>query len=228
MSNTAFVSLEDISRELPEYDESVIRVDMTGPLKDAYSEIQEKIKDALRVYPRNAGLISLSLNTLLCYADHPLDFKTLKAKVRNKQTGELEIVEICTPQSLPRDELYHKELALLRDVQEELALGRKVQIFATFTGEHDVTARLQWVLEQAAIRTAVLARPFQRGRVRPGTRRGSPDVCKPLSATPSWLRLVSIFSSFRPSTSTIRATRYIPCGRPAVDRGDSVSVSRYE
>jgi hypothetical protein len=31
-----------------------------------------------------------------------------------------------------------------------------VQVFATFTGRHDVTARLKWVFEQAGLRTAVL------------------------------------------------------------------------
>jgi hypothetical protein len=52
--------------------------------------------------------------------------------------------------------LYPKEQALLDDVKAEIAQGRRIQVFATFTGRHDVTSRLKWVFEQAGLRTAVL------------------------------------------------------------------------
>jgi hypothetical protein len=96
------------------------------------------------------------LNTLLCYPDHPFGFDALYAKIRDKQTGELETVHVCDPPELDKDVLYPKERALLEDVKAEIAQGRKVQVFATFTGAHDVTARLKWVFEQAGLRTAVL------------------------------------------------------------------------
>jgi hypothetical protein len=156
MENTAFVSLEDIAANLPSYNESVIPVQMEGELEEAYNYIRDQIKDALREYPRNASLTSLMLNTLLCYPDHPFGFDALYAKIRDKQTGELETVHVCDPPELDKDVLYPKERALLDDVMAEIAQGRKVQVFATFTGAHDVTARLKWVFEQAGLRTAVL------------------------------------------------------------------------
>jgi hypothetical protein len=156
MENTAFVSLEDIAVNLPTYNESVIPVVMDGELEKAYTYIREEIKDALREYPRNASLTSLMLNTLLCYPDHPFGFDALYAKIRDKQTGELQTVHVCDPPELDKDVLYPKEQALLDDVKAEIAQGRKAQVFATFTGTHDVTARLKWVFEQAGLRTAVL------------------------------------------------------------------------
>jgi hypothetical protein len=156
MENTAFVSLEDISRSLPSYTESVIPVDMDAELSNAYTDILEAIKKALEEYPRNPSLTSLMLNTLLCYPDHPFGFDSIYGKIKDKQTGAIEVVHVCDPAELDRNKLYPKEQTLLDDVKAELAQGRRVQVFATFTGRRDVTARLKYVFEQAGLRTAVL------------------------------------------------------------------------
>jgi hypothetical protein len=156
MENTAFVSLEDIARDLPPYNESVIPVEMDAELSKAYTDILEAIKKALEEYPRNPSLTSLMLSTLLCYPDHPFGFDSIYGKIKDKQTGAIEVVHVCDPAELDRNKLYPKEQTLLDDVNAELAQGRRVQVFATFTGRHDVTARLKWVFEQAGLRTAVL------------------------------------------------------------------------
>ena len=156
MENTAFVSLEDISSSLPSYVESVIPVEMDAELTKAYTDILEAIKKALEEYPRNPSLTSLMLNTLLCYPDHPFGFDSIYGKIKDKQTGAIQVVHVCDPAELDQDKLYPKEQALLDDVKAEIASGRRVQVFATFTGRHDVTARLKWVFEQAGLRTAVL------------------------------------------------------------------------
>jgi hypothetical protein len=156
MENTAFVSLEDIAANLPAYNESVISVDMDDELSKAYTDILEAIKKALEEYPRNPSLTSLMLSTLLCYPDHPFGFDSIYGKVKDKQTGAIEVVHVCDPAELDRNKLYPKEQTLLDDVKAELAQGRRVQVFATFTGRHDVTARLKYVFEQAGLRTAVL------------------------------------------------------------------------
>ena len=156
MENTAFVSLEDIARDLPSYTESVIPVAMDEELSKAYTDILEAIKKALEEYPRNPSLTSLMLNTLLCYPDHPFGFDSIYGKIKDKQTGAIQVVHVCDPAELDQSKLYPKEQALLDDVKAEIASGRRVQVFATFTGRHDVTARLKWVFEQAGLRTAVL------------------------------------------------------------------------
>src|ERR1035441_4798315 len=156
MENTAFVSLEDIAANLPAYNESVIPVEMDCELSKAYTDILEAIKKALEEYPRNPSLTSLMLNTLLCYPDHPFGFDSIYGKIKDKQTGAIEVVHVCDPAELDRNKLYPKEQTLLDDVKGELAQGRRVQVFATFTGRHDVTARLKYFFEQAGLRTAVL------------------------------------------------------------------------
>jgi hypothetical protein len=43
-----------------------------------------------------------------------------------------------------------------RDIKEEPRQGRRRQVYATYTGEKDVTHRLETVLQQEGIRVAVL------------------------------------------------------------------------
>jgi hypothetical protein len=129
---------------------------MDEELSKAYTDILEAIKKALEEYPRNPSLTSLMLNTLLCYPDHPFGFDSIYGKIKDKQTGAIQVVHVCDPAELDQSKLYPKEQALLDDVKAEIASGRRVQVFATFTGRHDVTARLKWVFEQAGLRTAVL------------------------------------------------------------------------
>ena len=67
----AFVSLEDISSELPSYREEVIGVDMDEPLAKAYTDLEEQIKEALEEHRGNHSVISTALNALLSYPDRP-------------------------------------------------------------------------------------------------------------------------------------------------------------
>ena len=156
MENTAFVSLEDIADNLPSYTESVVPVTMDSMLGKAYKGIEEAIKRALEKYPRNPSLVSLMFNTLLCYPDHPYGFGALKAKVQDPVNGGYNIVHVCDTPDLDESRMYAKEEALLADIRSEIVEGRRVQVFATFTGKHDVTGRLKTVLEREGLRVAVL------------------------------------------------------------------------
>jgi hypothetical protein len=100
--------------------------------------------------------MSILLNTLLLYPDHPYDFKEIWARAFDPTTKEYEKFLVTTPENLAQDVLYAKEREVIADVKEELRQGRRCQIYATFTGEKDVTLRLETVLRQAGIRVAVL------------------------------------------------------------------------
>ena len=156
MSTTAFLSLEDISDNLPRYDESVISVDMDDALQQAYEKLEEDIRSAMKAHRGNKSLMSILLNTLLLYPDHPYDFDEIWARAFEPQTKEYVKFLVTEPKSLTREALYAKELSLIADVKEELRQGRRCQVYATYTGEKDVTLRLETVLRQEGIRVAVL------------------------------------------------------------------------
>lgn len=154
METTAFVSLEDIAENLPSYNEFPISVEMDKKLAESYEFVEKAIKDTLRDYPRNASLTSMMLQTLLCYPDHPFDFKMLTAKVKDPLGTQ--IIDVVEPPNLSQKHIYAKEKALIDDIRQEIKEGRKVQVFATFTGAHDVTFRLKQVLEGAGFKVAVM------------------------------------------------------------------------
>ena len=156
MNTTAFLSLEDISDNLPRYDESVISVDMDDALQQAYEKLEEDIRSAMRQHRGNKSLMSILLNTLLLYPDHPYDFDQIWARAFDPQSKEYVKFLVTEPANLTREALYAKERALIADVKEELRQGRRCQIYATYTGEKDVTLRLEAVLRQEGIRVAVL------------------------------------------------------------------------
>jgi len=156
MNTTAFLSLEDISDNLPRYDESVISVDMDDALQQAYEQLEEDIRSAMKAHRGNKSLMSILLNTLLLYPDHPYDFDEIWARALDPMTKEYVKFLVTEPEKLTREALYAKERALVADVKEELRQGRRCQIYATYTGEKDVTLRLETVLRQDGIRVAVL------------------------------------------------------------------------
>jgi superfamily II DNA or RNA helicase len=156
MSTTAFLALEDISDNLPCYDESVISVDMDEALQQAYEKLEEEIRSAMREHRGNKSLMSILLNTLLLYPDHPYDFDDIWARAFDPLTKEYVKFLVTSPESLSREALYAKERALVADVKEELRCGRRCQVYVTYTGEKDVTRRLEAVLQREGIRVAIL------------------------------------------------------------------------
>jgi hypothetical protein len=156
MTTTAFLSLEDIADNLPRYDESVLSVEIDEELAKAYEELEEDIRAAMRAHRGNKSLMSILLNTLLLYPDHPYGFEDIWARAFDPQTKEYVRFLVTTPQNLKEDRLYAKERAIIADIREELRQGRRCQVYATYTGEKDVTLRLETVLRQAGFRVAVL------------------------------------------------------------------------
>ena len=63
---------------------------------------------------------------------------------------------IAEPRDLPEECVYSKERRLIEEIKKELAEGRRCQVFAVYTQKHDVTARIQRILSDEGIRTAVL------------------------------------------------------------------------
>ena len=96
------------------------------------------------------------LNTLLLYPDHPYGIGTLYGTEFDPELKCRVRFVIAEPRDLPEDHIYSKERRLIEEIKNELAEGRRCQIFAVYTQKHDVTARLQRILSNEGLRTAVL------------------------------------------------------------------------
>jgi hypothetical protein len=156
MQLCAFVFLEDISGELPPYEETYLSVPMDAPMREAYHELEDEIRKALKAHRGNRSVLSTMLNTLLVYPDHPYGLGTLYGTEFDPELKRKIRFVIAGPRDLPEDRIYSKERRLIEEIKKELAEGRRCQVFAVYTQKHDVTARIQRILNNEGIRTAVL------------------------------------------------------------------------
>jgi superfamily II DNA or RNA helicase len=157
MSLAAFVSLEDISAELPLYSEEVIGVPMDAPLQAAYKALEEEITNAIKQHRSNHSVISVGLNTLLLYPDHAWGIGDLYGYEYDPETQRRERFLIAQPEDLDPEFVYAKERRLIEIVKAELETGRRrCHVYAVYTQKRDVTRRLASILEREGIRVAVL------------------------------------------------------------------------
>jgi superfamily II DNA or RNA helicase len=156
MQLCAFVFLEDISGELPPYEETYLSVPMDPMLMAAYRELEDAIRKALKEHRGNRSVLSTMLNTLLLYPDHPYGLGTLYGKEFDQELKHNVRFLIAETRDLPEEQLYSKERKLIEEIKKELAEGRRCQVFAVYTEKHDVPARLARILGHEGIRTAVL------------------------------------------------------------------------
>jgi hypothetical protein len=152
----AFVSLEDISGELPAYREEVIGVDMDEPLAKAYTDLEKQIKEALEEHRGNHSVISTALNALLAYPDRPYGFGDLVGTEYDPESHRRVQFLIAHTQDLREDVVYAKERQLIEHIKDDLSRGRKCQVYAVYTGKRDVTGRLERILSKEGIRASVL------------------------------------------------------------------------
>jgi hypothetical protein len=156
MNMAAFVSLEDISDALPAFEEQVISVPMDAPLQQAYTRLEDDVREALRQHHGNASVVSTAMNALLLYPDRPFGLGTLYGFDRDPETGERERFVISEPVDLAEGVAYAKERRLIEDAKVELNAGRNVHIFAVYTRRRDVTRRLRDLFLKEGIRAEIL------------------------------------------------------------------------
>jgi hypothetical protein len=156
MHLAAFVSLEDISSELPPYTEEVISVPMDEALSTAYKTLEEDVKAAIREHHGNHSVLNAGLNALLLYPDRPWGIGELYGYEYDPDAGRRERFTIaCTP-DLDQDCIRPKERRLIELVKAEVNAGRRCHSYAVYTQKRDVTRRLERILAQQGLRVAVL------------------------------------------------------------------------
>lgn len=124
---TAFLSLSDMGKELPSYEEIPIALEMPIDVRDAYREAERALQSILRSDRKAAQkILSTYLNLLTVYPDQPYD----QPEVIHPITGNAIVA--------PKDcgdfsRLLPKEEETLEIVQRKVANGERVLIYASWT-----------------------------------------------------------------------------------------------
>lgn len=152
IDKTIFLSLEDISDELPELYEDVIGVPMDGEQSMEYAKVEDELLSVVKDMARNGDrrLLGAMLQTLLAYPDYPYGWE----QVGYDDKGTFRCV--TEPENLDPAVIRPKEAELIRIVKEEWSVGRQSWVFVQFTDSHDVARRLEGLLANEGLRVKIL------------------------------------------------------------------------
>lgn len=121
----------------------------------AYEKLEADMSEALKAHRGNRSVLSIMLNALLLYPDHPHGLGRLWG-TEIDDDGYRQRFLIAETEDLPQQFAYAKERKLLEEIKKELAEGRRVQVFAVYTQKREVTSRLERMLREHGIACAVM------------------------------------------------------------------------
>lgn len=147
---TAFLSLSDMGKDLPSYEEIPVALDMPEDVGECYQAVQNVLQKVLKNDRKAAQkILSAYLNLLTVYPDQPYD----QPEVIHPITG----MPIVTPQSCGDfSRLFPKEEKVLELVRQKTANGERVLIYTSWT-RTDSQQKLLKLLQENGYRTEILA-----------------------------------------------------------------------
>jgi SNF2 family DNA or RNA helicase len=171
LDKTVFIRLADVIDGLPPYEENVLSYSMEERQTEAYEDLQERLKGAVKTYKTKA--LGSMLQALLSYPDSCVQFPE-NITIRDKAADEvLETIEAPILR-FESGELLPKEKDFVGIVKKERDEGRKVLCYLTFTNSRDIRPRLKNILEEEKIRVGVLESSVSPKRREEWVRKHSP------------------------------------------------------
>lgn len=147
---TAFLSLSDMGKELPDYEEIPVPLDMPEKVREGYEYAEHILQKVLKSDRKAANkLLSAYLNLLTVYPDQPYD----QPEIVHPINGGV----IVTPANAACfDDILPKEEKVLEIVRDKIAAGGRVLVYTSWT-RTDSQQKLLKLLTQAGYRTEILA-----------------------------------------------------------------------
>ncbi len=150
LEKTAFLSLSDMGKDLPDYEEIPVAVELEEGVQEEYDRVQKELVKVLKTDRRVAQkILSAYLNLLTIYPDQPygqpalLHPETGSALVEPKDMGSF-------------DELGEKENAVLEIVQRKIEANEKVLIYTSWV-RSDSQQKLLKLLTDNGYHTEVMS-----------------------------------------------------------------------
>lgn len=149
LENTTFLSLADMGKDLPDYEEIPIPLQMPKEVAECYRDAEQTLRRVLRTDKRAAKkILSAYLNLLTVYPDQPYD----QPEIVHPESGE----PIVIPEDVGSfDSVYPKEEKTLEIAVQKIAAGEKVLIFTSWT-RTDSQHKLAKLLREKGVKTEIL------------------------------------------------------------------------
>ena len=150
LEKTAFLSLADMGKALPDYEEIPVALDMAPEVKKEYERIENQLVEVLRNDRKIAQkILSTYLNLLTVYPDQPYD----QPPVLHPETGS----EIVAPNDTGSfEELGEKEETVLEIVHRKIEAGEKVLVYTSWV-RIDAQKKLLKLLTENGYHTEIMS-----------------------------------------------------------------------
>jgi superfamily II DNA or RNA helicase len=149
MDSAAFLSLNDMGKELPEYEEIPIPLQMNENVAEEYDRLETRFKHILCSDKKIAKkILSTYLGLLTVYPDQPYGHKPVVHPI----TGDALVVPQDTSSF---NELHEKDHSVLGVVKRKTAEGGRVLIYTSWV-RIDSQEKLSKLLEENGYRVAIL------------------------------------------------------------------------
>ena len=149
MESAVFLTLGDMGKDLPEYEEIPIPIKMPAAVEEEYTRVEDILKGVLKNDRKAAKkILSSYLNLLTAYPDQPYGHKPIYHPLDGYPIVEAR--DTATADSiLPKDE------AVLEIVERKIAAGEKVLIYTNWT-RLDTQQKLLRLCTERGWRTTIL------------------------------------------------------------------------
>lgn len=149
LDKAAFLSLTDMGKDLPEYEEIPVPLSMPEPVREEYQRIESILKSVLKNDKKAARkILSAYLNLLTAYPDQPHGHKPVYHPLDGAPLVEPE--DTVAPGTL-----LPKDAEVLQLVERKIAAGERVLIYTNWT-RLDTQDRLQSLLTSHGWNTVIL------------------------------------------------------------------------
>ena len=152
MNNAVFLSLNDMGKQLPEYEEIPVELRLPEEVWKEYKRIEDKFTDVMK-YQRMIAqrVMSAFMSLLTVYPDQPYDMEPVLDPI--SETPLVQPKDTGTP-----DTLNAKDVWLLAKVTEKIARHERVVIYTSWV-RIDTQERLEKLFREHGISACVLRSP---------------------------------------------------------------------
>lgn len=147
LNNCVFISLEDMSDNLPPYIETPLAVTLDDDIMEKYNSIKSSLKNTIQSYINQTNstgserIILQAVNTMSVYVDQPYDIQPIYDYDTNNIVLDFPEVEI------EKERITNKERVTLDIAKESLSRNERVLIYYHWTNKTDCAQRLKNMFE---------------------------------------------------------------------------------
>ena len=153
LENAVFLSLNDMGKELPDYEEIPIPCTMLPEVKKEYDALQNDFRHLMRQEPRiGKRVMSAYLNLLSAYPDQPYGHEP----IRNPFVDEENMNVLAAPKDIgSAADLQPKDEVLFELIDRKIQAGERVIVYTAWV-RLDTQERLHKLLTEKGVKAAIL------------------------------------------------------------------------